>query len=136
MKQLWGATVWAILLLSQPVAIAAPWDHRPGLQGPERKGYQVQERRLPPRYPPGQRGERPGPGRYDGYAARLTEEERRELRGLPPRYPPGQRGERPGGPGRHDGYAGRLTEEERRELRRDVDRANREIYRQRPPERR
>ena len=131
MKELLGATVLAVLLLSQPVAIAAPWDHRPRLQGPERKGYQVQERRLPPSYP---RGERPGPGRHDGYAGRLTEEERRELRGLPPRYPPGQRGKRPG-PGRHDGYAGRLTEEERRALRRDVDRANREIYRQRPERR-
>lgn len=98
MKEFLGATVLAVLLLSQPVAIAAPWDHRPRLQGPERKAFQGYERRLPPRYPPGQRGERPGPGR-------------------------------------HDGYAGRLTEEERRELRRDVDRANREIYRQRPERR-
>jgi len=98
MKELWSATVLAIVLLSQPVAIAAPWDHRPRLQGPERKTFERYERRLPPRYPPGYRGERPGPGR-------------------------------------HDGYAGRLTEEERRELRRDVDRANREIYRQRPERR-
>jgi hypothetical protein len=94
MKELLGATVLAVLLLLQPAAIAAPWDHRPGLQGQERRGFQAPERRLPPRYPPGKRGERPGPGR-------------------------------------HDGYAGRLTEEERRALRRDVDRANREIYRRR-----
>ena len=53
-------------------------------------------------------------------------------RRAPPRHPPGQRGARPG-PERNDAYAGRLTEQERRELRRDVDRANREIYRQRPP---
>ena len=86
MKELFGAMALALLLLSQQAATAAPWDHRPGLQG--------QERRLPPRYPPGQRGQRPGPDR-------------------------------------HEGYAGRLTEEERRELRRDVDRANREIYRRR-----
>lgn len=95
MKELLGATVLAVLLLAQPVAVAAPWDHRPGLQGPDRRpGFQGPERRVPPRYPPGYRGERPGPER-------------------------------------HDGYAGRLTEEERRALRRDVDRANREIYRRR-----
>lgn len=86
MKVLLGASVLAILLLSQPVAIAAPWDHRPGLQGPDR--------RLPPRQPFGKREQRPAP------------------------HP-------------HPGYAGRLTEEERQELRRDVDRANREIYRRR-----
>jgi hypothetical protein len=96
MKELLGATVvLAVLLLSQPVAVAARWDHRPGLQGPDRRQvYQGPERRLPPRYPPGYRGQRPGPER-------------------------------------HDGYAGRLTEEERQALRRDVDRANREIYRRR-----
>jgi hypothetical protein len=86
MNQLLGASLLAVLLLSQPVAIAAPWDHRPGLQAPDR--------RLPPRQPYGKREQRPP---------------------LPP----------------HPGYAGRLTEEERRELRRDVDRANREIYRRR-----
>lgn len=95
MKELFGAMALALLLLSQQAATAAPWDHRPGLQGPDRRqGYQGPERRLPPRYPPGYRGDRPGPER-------------------------------------HYGYGGRLTEEERRALRRDVDRANREIYRRR-----
>lgn len=35
-------------------------------------------------------------------------------------------------PDRDERRSGRLTEEERRELRRDVDRANRELYRRRP----
>ena len=43
--------------------------------------------------------------------------------------PPQQRGER-GAKGEHDKrHQGRLTEEQRRELHRDLDRANREIYR-------
>lgn len=90
MKVHLGALAFAVLLLSQPVAVAAPWDHRFGVQG--------QERRMPPRQPPGQR------------------EMQRERWAAPD----------------HDGrFARRLTEEERRELRRDVDRANREIYRRR-----
>jgi hypothetical protein len=97
MKELAVAAVVAVLLLAQPEAGAAAWEYGPVAQGPERKpAFKAPDRRAPPRYPPGQRGARPGP-------------------------------ERP------DGYAGRLTEEERRNLRRDVDRANREIYRQRPP---
>jgi hypothetical protein len=44
---------------------------------------------------------------------------------------PGQplRGERHKQGGHEKGHKGRLTEEERRELNRDLDRANREIYR-------
>jgi hypothetical protein len=86
MRVLLGASAMAVLLLLQPVAVAAQRDFRPGLQ--------AQERRAPPRQPPGKREQRAAP----------------------------DRGER---------YLGRLTEEERRELRRDVDRANREIYRRR-----
>lgn len=54
------------------------------------------------------------------------------------RGPPGQgfqhrdaQRERRAGPEREPGRRERLTEDERRELRRDVDRANREIYRRR-----
>ena len=90
MKVILGALTFAVLLLSQPVATAAPWDHRFGVQG--------QERRVPPRQPPRQR------------------EIQRERRAAPN---PDER------------FVGRLTEQERRELRRDVDRANREIYRRR-----
>jgi len=86
MREFLGASAMAVMLLVQPVADAAQRDGRPGLQ--------AQERRAPPRQPPGQREQRPAP----------------------------ERGDR---------YLGRLTEEERRELRRDVDRANREIYRRR-----
>jgi hypothetical protein len=45
----------------------------------------------------------------------------------PPDQPP--RGERNQRGGQFKGHKGRLTEEERRELNRDLDRANREIYR-------
>lgn len=52
--------------------------------------------------------------------------------------PPGQgfqhrdaQRERRAAPGREHGSRERLTEDQRRELRRDVDRANREIYRRR-----
>ena len=43
------------------------------------------------------------------------------------------RREKQGRPSRDERYHGRMTDEERRELRRDVDRANREIYRRNPP---
>ncbi|HEY7656212.1 MAG TPA: hypothetical protein VH881_05035 [Burkholderiales bacterium] len=46
----------------------------------------------------------------------------KNAQGQPPRGERNQRGE-------HKGYKGRLTEEERRQLQRDLDRANREIYR-------
>ena len=51
---------------------------------------------------------------------------RREQRMAPQRMAP-QRGERP---------HGRLTDEERQELRRDIDKANREIYRRRQQQQR
>ncbi len=41
-----------------------------------------------------------------------------------------RRGERP--PERNNHGAGRLSDDERRDLRRDIDRANREIYKKRP----
>ena len=45
---------------------------------------------------------------------------------------PNQHGER-GKRGEHDkGHQSKLTQEERRELNRDLDRANREIYRRKP----
>lgn len=43
------------------------------------------------------------------------------------------RREKQGRPPRHERYRGRMTDEERRELHRDLDRANREIYRRNPP---
>ena len=56
--------------------------------------------------------------------------------------PPGQfRGDRRGDarrsapPQRREGSQGRLTDEERRDLRRDLDKANRELYRKPPPRR-
>jgi hypothetical protein len=36
---------------------------------------------------------------------------------------------------RRNGSQGRLTDQERRDLRRDLDKANRELYRKRPPRR-
>lgn len=61
-----------------------------------------------------------GGGRFDVQAQRRPDGMQRQ--------PPGdfRRGERP--PERDPRRDGRLTEEERRELRRDIDRANREIY--------
>lgn len=56
--------------------------------------------------------------------------------------PPGQfRGDRRSDPRRsappqrREGSQGRLTDEERRDLRRDLDKANRELYRKPPPRR-
>lgn len=43
------------------------------------------------------------------------------------------RREKQGRPPRDERYRGRMTDEERRELHRDLDRADREIYRRNPP---
>ena len=43
------------------------------------------------------------------------------------------RREQPDRPQRDERHQGRMTDEERRELHRDLDRANREIYRRGPP---
>ena len=101
MKFLLGALIVGIVLVSQPTA-AAPWDLRPRLQD--------RDQRMPPRKGPGQR------------------EMQRERRMAPERDV--QR-ERRMAPEQDERSKGRLTEDERRELRRDVDRANREIYRRR-----
>ena len=60
-----------------------------------------------------------------GFGARLQEQGARQVKKAPDPPPHGERGQR----GEHfKGHKGRLTEEERRELHRDLDRANREIY--------
>lgn len=61
-----------------------------------------------------------------GFGARVQEQGARQVK-KPPDQP--QRGERNQRGGQFKGHKGRLTEEERRELNRDLDRANREIYR-------
>lgn len=63
-----------------------------------------------------------------GFGARIQEQGQgaRQVK-KPPDQPP--RGERNQRGGQFKGHKGRLTEEERRELNRDLDRANREIYR-------
>lgn len=61
-----------------------------------------------------------------GFGAGVQEQGGRQVKkapGQPPRGERHQRGEQ------FKGHKGRLTEEERRELHRDLDRANREIYR-------
>jgi len=61
-----------------------------------------------------------------GFGPRVQEQGARQVK-KPPDQPP--RGERNQRGGQFKGHKGRLTEEERRELNRDLDRANREIYR-------
>lgn len=59
-------------------------------------------------------------------------------RRAPPQYAPGQREEKRdqrAAPQRDDRSRQRLSEEERRELRRDLDRANRELYRRKGQQR-
>lgn len=61
-----------------------------------------------------------------GFGPRLQEQDGRQMKKAPGQPPRGERNQR----GEHfKGHKGRLTEEERRELHRDLDRANREIYR-------
>jgi len=61
-----------------------------------------------------------------GFGPRLQEQSGRQVKKAPGQPPRGERNKR----GENErGYKGRLTEEERRELQRDLDRANREIYR-------
>ncbi|MGH8633004.1 MAG: hypothetical protein ACRET7_02615 [Burkholderiales bacterium] len=60
-----------------------------------------------------------------GFGARVQEQGARQVKKAPGQPPHGERNQR----GEHSkGHKGRLTEEERRELHRDLDRANREIY--------
>lgn len=61
-----------------------------------------------------------------GFGAGIQEQGTRQMKKTPAQPPQGkghQRGEQ------FKGHKGRLTEEERRELHRDLERANREIYR-------
>jgi hypothetical protein len=67
-------------------------------------------------YRPDFRVQQPPPGQYRGDRGREYQRERQ-----------GSRGQRP--------QQGRLTDEERRDLRRDLDKANRELYRKPPPRR-
>jgi len=61
-----------------------------------------------------------------GFGPRLQEQGGRQVKKAPGQPLRGERNNR----GEHEkGHKGRLTEEERRELHRDLDRANREIYR-------
>jgi hypothetical protein len=61
-----------------------------------------------------------------GFGAGVQEQGGRQVKKAPGQPPHGERHPR----GEHvKGHKGRLTEEERRELHRDLDRANREIYR-------
>jgi hypothetical protein len=57
----------------------------------------------------------------------LQQQDRRNAQRPPPQYSPERRDQR-AAPQREDRQ--RLTDEERRDLRRDLDRANRELYRQ------
>ncbi len=102
MKMLLGALLVGITIVSQPAA-AAPWDSRPRLQ--------ERDQRMAPRK---------GPGQREMQRERRMGSGQREM----------QREQRMA-PERDQSSQGKLTEEERRELRRDVDRANREIYRRR-----
>lgn len=61
-----------------------------------------------------------------GFSARVQEQGARQVKKAPEQPPHGERNQRGG---HFKGHKGRLTEEERRELHRDLDRANREIYR-------
>jgi len=61
-----------------------------------------------------------------GFGAGMQDQGGRQAKKAPSQPPNGERHPR----GEHfKGHKGRLTEEERRELHRDLDRANREIYR-------
>jgi len=61
-----------------------------------------------------------------GFGARVQEQGGRPMKKVPDQPPRGERNQR----GEHfKGQKGRLTDDERRELHRDLDRANREIYR-------
>jgi hypothetical protein len=61
-----------------------------------------------------------------GFGAWVQEQGGRQMKKAPGQSTRGDRDQR----GEHfKGHKGRLTEEERRELHRDLDRANREIYR-------
>lgn len=61
-----------------------------------------------------------------GFGPGMQEQGQRQAKKAPGQPPQGERHPR----GEHfKGHKGRLTEEERRELHRDLDRANREIYR-------
>jgi hypothetical protein len=74
------------------------------------------------------------PARDWGYP-RLQGQQQQGKRG-PGEYPRGGqdfRRDRDARPPRDERQPGRMTEQERRELHRDLDRANREIYRRNPP---
>lgn len=109
MRALLGALAIGIMAAAQPVA-ARPWSGDPA------PVLQAQDQRM---YPRGQerRGQRD--------VGRDQRDMRREQRMPPQRMAP-QRDER---------AHGRLTDEERQELRRDIDKANREIYRRRQQQR-
>lgn len=67
-----------------------------------------------------------------GFGAGLQAQERQMKKGPPGQYQRGREFRRNERDERDERRKGRLTEEERRELHRDLDRANREIYRPRP----
>jgi hypothetical protein len=75
------------------------------------------------------------PARDWGYHPRLQGQQQQGKRG-PGEYQRGgqdYRRDRDARPPRDARQPGRMTEEERRDLHRDLDRANREIYRRNPP---
>jgi hypothetical protein len=104
MKILIAAIVGLLVMTAQPAA--AQWRHNGG------RHFEVQ-------------GQRQGPGRGDfgrgdyGRGEPQRQQPQREYRQPEYRQPERQMERRPDG---------RLTDEERRNLRRDLDRANREIY--------
>lgn len=55
--------------------------------------------------------------------------QQQDRRNPPPRQPQNDRRDPRGAPQRDDGHRQRLSDEERRDLRRDIDRADRELYR-------
>ena len=109
MKALLGAFAIGIIVAAQPVA-ARPWS------GGLAPVLQAQDQRM---YPRGQekRGQR--------------DDVRRDQRMAPQRMAPERMV-----PERDERARGRLTDEERQDLRRDIDKANREIYRRRQQQQR
>ncbi len=80
-------------------------------------------------------GPLPAAARDGGFSPFLQVQDRGEYRRKGEFRRGGQdfRREKQGRPPRDERYRGRMTEEERRELHRDLDRAEREIYRRNPP---
>lgn len=125
MKALLGALAIGIMAAAQPVA-ARPWSGGPApvLQAQDQRMYpRGQERRGQRDMRRDPRDQRMGPERDQ----RMGPE--RDQRTGP------ERGQRMA-PERDERARGRLTDEERQDLRRDIDKANREIYRRRQQQQR